>query len=73
MAKPINRTDHLGNVQQIAGSNKGILYDQNGKGARQILCPKCKQNTVKPSRNGRNEIVYSCTCGATFKGAGRLS
>lgn len=66
MAKPINRTNRLDTVQPIAGTNKGVLYDQNGKGARQILCIKCKSANVSPTRGPNGEVMYACGCGARF-------
>jgi hypothetical protein len=66
MSKAINRTDHLSNIRQIPGTNVGTVYDQNGKGVRQIACPKCKGNTISPSKNGQGKTVYICACGAQF-------
>lgn len=66
MSKAINRTDHLSNIRRIAGTNTGVVYDQTGKGVRQMLCPKCKASYVRPTRNGRGRLVYVCGCGASW-------
>jgi hypothetical protein len=66
MSKPINRTDHLSNIKQIPGTTIGVVYDQNGKGPRQIACPKCQSNCISPSRDGNGKIIYVCACGAQF-------
>lgn len=66
MSKPINRTDHLNVVHQIPGTKTGIVYDQNGKGVRQMQCPKCKSSYVRPQRDGNNKLLYVCGCGARW-------
>ncbi len=73
MAKPINRTDRMNNLKQIPGTNKGIRYDQNGKGARQISCPSCQSAAISPSLDGLGNVVYRCKCGAVFKAGSRLT
>lgn len=73
MAKPIRRTDRLNVIKPIVGTNKGVLYDQNGKGPRQLACPSCQSANISPSRDGSGHVIYKCTCGATFRLGGRLT